>query len=97
MKIISDNKNDLFKRREVKMVVENSGNPGFANALKLVAGQFKASEDNIAVHNVKGKFGRDTFLIDASIYNSKEDKEKTEPKPKMKKAAEGAAPAVGAK
>lgn len=96
MKILSDNKNDLFKRREIKMIVQHSGNPGFASALKTVSEHFKAHADHIAVHNVKGKFGRDTFLIDAFIYNSKEDKEKTEPKPKVKKV-EGAAPAAGAK
>jgi len=88
--IISDVKNDLFKRREIKIVVDSSGNPGFANALKIVSEQFKANEENIAVHNVKGKFGRDTFLIEAFIYGSKEDKEKTEPKPKVKKAEGGA-------
>jgi ribosomal protein S24E len=91
MKVISDNQNDLFKRREVKLVVESSGNPGFASALKIVADHFKVNADHIALHNVKGKFGRDTFLIDASIYHSKEAKEKTEPKPKVKNAAGAAA------
>lgn len=41
--IISDVKNDLFKRREIKIVVDSSGNPGFANALKIVSEQFKAN------------------------------------------------------
>ena len=92
MKILEDNKNSLLNRREIKMIVEHSGNPGFANALKMVAEQFKSKEDVIVMNNVKGKFGRDTFLVSAFIYNSKEDRDKIEPKPKVKKA-EGAAPA----
>ncbi len=91
MNIIEDNKNSLLKRREIKVVVEHKGNPGFGNALKMVSEQFKAQEENIVVNNVKGKFGRDTFLIGAFIYDSKEDKDKIEPKPKVKKAKEGAA------
>jgi len=91
MELILDNKNELLDRREIKMIVENSGNPGFENAMKIVAEHFKTDSENIAVHNVKGKFGRDTFLIDAFIYGSKESREKMEPKPKVKKSALGAA------
>lgn len=93
MKAINDLKNDLLKRREVKVIVESSGNPGFANAAKTIAEQFKAKEDVIVINNVKGKFGRDTFLIDAFIYNSKADKDRIEPRPRVAKTAEGAAPA----
>lgn len=81
-----DNKNSLLKRREVKIIVEAKSNPGFSDAMKMVSEQFKAKEENIVVHNVKGKFGRKTFLIDAFVYDSKEDKERIEPKPKAKKA-----------
>ncbi len=91
MKVLTDIKNPLLKRREVKLVVDSIGNPGFASAMKLVSEQFKAKEEAIVVNNVKGKFGRDTFLIDAMVYDSKEDKDKIEPKPKVKKVAGGAA------
>jgi len=91
MKAINDLKNDLLKRREVKVIVESSGNPGFANAAKTIGDHFKAKEDVVVINNVKGKFGRDTFLIDAFIYNSKADKDRIEPRPKVKKTAEGAA------
>ena len=84
MKIIEDKQNDLLNRREIKIVVEASKNPSFPEALKIISEHFKVSEELIAVYEIKGKFGRDTFLISSSIYNSKEDKNKTE---KQKKKA----------
>ena len=89
---IKDFKNELLGRRELKVVAEAEKNPGFANAAKIIADEFKAKEDLIVVKEVKSKFGRNTFLIDALIYYSAEDKEKVEPKKRVKKtdAAGGA-------
>ena len=83
--MISDIKNNLLKRREVKLVFSSAGNPGMQNSAKRIADHFKAQEERIVVKAVKGKFGRDTFLVDAFIYDSKEDKDKIEPKKKVKK------------
>jgi len=85
MNIIKDFKNELLNRREIKMIVENSGNPGFANSIRMVAEKFKAEEDVIVVKNVRSKFGRGTFLIDVYLYDSKEDKSRIEEKPKQNK------------
>jgi len=85
MKTIKEFRNDLLKRTELKLVIEAGKNPGFAEALKKVAQHFKANEENIVVREVKSKFGRDTFLIDAFIYDSVQDRERTEPKKKIKK------------
>lgn len=90
MNTIKDFRNDLLKRRELKLVVNAGKNPGFAEALKNVADKFKAKEENIVVREVKSKFGRDTFLIDAYIYDSAEDKANIEPKKKEKKKEGGA-------
>lgn len=85
MKIIEDKQNLLLKRREVKVIVEADKNPTMQEAGKLILEHFKTIEENIAIKQIKGKFGRKTFLIAANVYNSKEDKEKIEPKPKTKK------------
>ena len=74
MEVVKDIKNDLLKRREVKVIIHNSGNPGFAGAEKVVDEKFKANPEVTIINNVKSKFGRDTFLIDAFIYDSVEDK-----------------------
>ena len=102
MKVMIDFKNPLLKRREIKVIVESPSNPGFSNALSMISQQFKAKEDAIVVKAVKSKFGRNTFLIDAYIYDSAKDKEFIEPKKKLKKAAPGQEavapqPAAGAK
>ncbi len=84
MKVIEDKDNSLLKRRETKIIVEAGKNPSMQEAGKLISEHFKTQEESIAVKQIKGKFGRDTFLISANIYPNKEDKEKTEPKVKQK-------------
>ena len=96
MEIIKDLKNDLLKRREVKLLIKSDKNPGFAVALDKIAEKFNVNKDFVFVNTVKSKFGRDTFLVDAFIYHSAEDKERLKPKAKVKKSGE-AAPAAGAK
>lgn len=90
MNILKDFRNDLLKRREIKLVVTESKNPGIDYSKKLIAEKFKASEENVVVKGLKSKFGIDTFLIDAFIYDSKDIMDKIEPKKKAKKTAPGA-------
>ena len=78
MKIQKDIKNNLMKRREVSIIVEATKNLSYAEAAKVIADEFKASEDTIMVEKVAGKFGRNTFLINASVYDTKELKEESE-------------------
>jgi len=85
MKIISEKDNTLLNRKEVKMLVEAEKNPGFADMLKAVAEKYKIDESLINVNKIKGKFGRDTFLINAFLYKTVEEKEKQNRK-KEKKA-----------
>jgi ribosomal protein S24E len=77
MHIKKDIKNVLMKRREVQIIVEAQKTPSFAEAAKLLAEHFKSPEENIMVEKVSGKFGRNTFLISASIYDTKELKEES--------------------
>lgn len=87
MNVIQDFRNELLKRREVKLIIEAGSNPGFDEAGKLVKEKFGASDEQVVVRNVKSKFGRKTFLLDAFIYDSAEDRERIEQKPKVKKEA----------
>ena len=102
MKTVKDFRNDLLKRREVKLLMEAEKNPGMANATTDIAKQFKVSEDVVALKLVGSRFGRGTFMIDAFVYDSAADKANIEPKKKVKKkegeAAQAApAPAGGKK
>ena len=95
MKIHKDFKNDLLNRREVEVIVTEAKTPSFAEMTKKLGEHFKAPEENIMVENVLGKFGRDTFLVKAGIYDTKELKEESIKRLiKQKKAAPGAAPAA---
>ena len=87
IQILNESRNELLKRNEVKGIVTSNGNFGFENAMKTIIEKLKAAEENVVIKNVKSKFGRDTFLIEALIYDSVEDKVKIEPKVKEKKKA----------
>lgn len=88
MKVLEEKDNSMLNRKEIKIIIDADKNPSMAEAMKTVAEKFKAAEDLVAVKEIKGKFGRGTFLISANIYNKKEDKDQLEKK-KEKKAAPG--------
>ncbi|MEM4259273.1 MAG: hypothetical protein QXS38_00735 [Candidatus Pacearchaeota archaeon] len=87
VQIIKDFRNDLLKRREVKLIITADKNPGIQSALKTMSEHFKACEDCIVIKTLKSKFGRNTFLIDAFVYDSAADRGRIEPKKKEKKKA----------
>ena len=92
METKKDIKNPLLNRREVKVIVESEKTPSFTEAAKIIADNFKASEENILMESVKGKFGMKTFLLSASIYDTKELMEAA--KKRATKVKKTAAPAA---
>ncbi len=82
MEVLQDKDNFLTNRKEIKVVVDSEKNPTYDEAKDIVINEFNADKENVVVKKIKGKFGRDTFLISAFIYKSKEDKEYFEPKSK---------------
>lgn len=88
--IKKEQENPLFKRKEVKVLVEGDVNPKISEAAHIVSEKYKVSIENIKIRNVKGKFGRNTFLIEANLYESKEEKERNEVKSKKELDAEKA-------
>jgi ribosomal protein S24E len=75
MEIKTETKNELMGRKELSLVLESSKNPNFVEVAKMLAEQFKTSEENIIVEGINGKFGRKNFLINASVYDTKELKD----------------------
>lgn len=84
MNVIKDFRNNLLKRRELQIIESFPSNPGYQESMKFICSNFDAKEENIVIYQIKSKFGRETFLIDCFIYDSVADKEKTEPKKKVK-------------
>lgn len=101
MNITKDFRNELLKRREVELVLTAGKNPGMQDAAKNIAENFKVDESNVVVKAVRSRFGRDSFSIEAMIYDSVEDKSGVEPKKKEKKkegeAQAAPAPVAGGK
>ena len=87
MEIIEDKKNDLLKRREIKFILESDSNPGIACCLKSVVDKFKVSEGTIVIRAVKNNFGTRKFVCEVFIYDSEKDRERFEPRKKVKKKA----------
>ncbi|RMD66116.1 hypothetical protein D6817_04770 [Candidatus Pacearchaeota archaeon] len=87
MKILSDLRNELLKRREIVVSFVSESNPGFANSLKKIVGEFNVPEENVVVRSVRNNFGTREFVVEAFIYDSPQDKERIEPKKKKKESS----------
>ncbi len=92
-KILEERKNPLFGRREVKFNVEAEVTPSHAEVEKLISEKFSASSETMKIRGIHGRFGSRIFTINVNIYNSKEDRDKTEPKAKKEEKEVGEQPA----
>jgi ribosomal protein S24E len=73
MELKKNIKNALMKRQEVSYLVEDKKNPSFPEMQKQISEEMKKPEELIDVYAIQGKFGRDTFLVKAYVYDSKKD------------------------
>jgi len=83
-KILEEKHNGALNRTELKIVFEADKNPSMPEAAKVVADKLKTSENLVAVNGIKGKFGRNTFLISANVYKNAEEMALVEPTVKVK-------------
>jgi ribosomal protein S24E len=90
MQIIKEFRNELLKRKEILFSFEAASNPGYETSKKMIVEKTKADPEKVAVKSVRGNFGSKEFVVEVFVYDKKEDKDRIEPKPKMKKGAEGA-------
>jgi ribosomal protein S24E len=87
LKIIKQRENSLFNRKEIEVSVESDVAPKIQEAEVFIAKEFSSHHEHIKIMKIKGRFGSKSFIITASIYHTKEDKEKIEPKSKKEKKA----------
>lgn len=88
IKIITEKENKLFGRKEFDLELESNSHPSREEVKKLISEKLSSPEENIVVKKIDSKFGSNTFLIRTFVYNSEEEKNKTEPKPKTAKKKE---------
>ena len=77
METKKDFKNSLLQRREIVFALESDKNPSFPEMTKKIAEDFKAAEDCILIEGINGAYGSKSFVISASIYDSKEQRDKS--------------------
>ena len=82
LKITAEKENALFNRKEVAGLSESEITPSRVDTLKALSEKFKVPEENIKIKGINGKFGSKTFHLEANIYSSEEEKNKTELKKK---------------
>jgi|GEM_PF-1249972 len=85
LKILKQRENPLFNRKEIEVNLEANVAPKIREAEELIAKEFSSQPENVKIKKIKGRFGSKNFIISANIYNSKEDKDKIEPKSKKEK------------
>jgi len=87
-KILEQKENPLFKRKEVEVSVDSEITPSHTEVEKLISEKFSTEIENIKIKKIHGKFGSKNFLISAKIYESQEEKDRTEQKSKKLKKAQ---------
>lgn len=78
LKIISEKENPLFNRKEVNAVIKAKSSPKREEITDLLAKKYSTSWENVKIKGVNGSFGSEDFKVEANIYSSKEEKDKTE-------------------
>jgi len=86
LKIIKETDNPLFNRKEIQMEINADVTPSHSEVEDLISKKLSTDKENVKIKKIHGKFGSRDFLITANVYKSPEDKDKTEPKPKVKKS-----------
>lgn len=84
-KVLEEKDNSLFNRKEVYGEIIAKSVPSHSETEKLVSEKFSISPEAIKIKKIEGHFGTNNFMITVFIYNSKEEKDSIEPKPKTKK------------
>jgi ribosomal protein S24E len=88
MKIIEKKENPLLSRTELLAEITfEKATPSNEEIKKQIASELKTDENLVVVKNIDTHFGSMNATVIAFVYNSKEDIEKIEPKPKEKKGA----------
>ena len=85
MNIIEKKKNPLFGREEIVFEIEQQKTPSFAESEELLQNELKLDKNAIAIKQIKGLFGYKRFRVKAFLYDSNEEKQRIEPKKKVKK------------
>lgn len=81
-------KNDLFNREEIVFEVNAGKNPSFEEMKNLLSEKTGKPAENINVLRILGSFGEDNFIVNAYVYDSKDDLDKAVQKSRKQRREE---------
>ncbi len=84
LKINSEIKNPLFNRIEIQAEGEKEITPTTQEIIEFLAKKYSKELENVVVKKIQGYFGINKFEVEALVYETLKDKEKTEPRVKTK-------------
>jgi len=85
LKISEEKDNPLLHRKEViAEITFDKATPSNAEVSKELADKLKAKEELIVIKKIAGGFGSTSAKVTAYVYADKEQKERVEPKIKVK-------------
>ena len=82
LKIIKERENNLFKRKEIQLIINSDKSPSRGEVSGLLAEKFSVPVENIKIKKILSGFGSKVFNVEANIYSSKEEKDFIEIKKK---------------
>lgn len=88
IKIIKEEKNPLFNRKEILAELSSSSTPKKDEVINVISEKYSVPAEALRILKIKGNFGESIFSITAHIYSSKEERNKYERLTKKEKAAE---------
>jgi ribosomal protein S24E len=102
IKLISENENPLFSRKEMKFEIKSEIVPSHDEVKKLLFENFSIKPELVRTNRIVGKFGNRVFEVLADVYSSKaefdrvvrktkKEKEKEKKEAETKKISEGGA------
>ena len=88
LKIIKEQKNHLFDRKEIVAEVSLRSPPKNNEIIKALSEKYSIPAEALRVLKIKGSFGGNEFTITANIYPSEKERNKYEKLTKKEKTAE---------
>lgn len=89
LEIKETKENSILKRKEITgTIIFQGGTPTNKDAAKEIAGQLKTGVECVVMKHIYTDFGKQIANFEAYVYESKEQKEKIEPKTKKDRDAE---------
>ena len=89
IKIIKEQKNALFDRKEIIAEVHLKYPPKNNEVIQALSEKYSVPSEALRVLKIKGNFGGNNFTITANIYPSEKERNKYEKLTKKEKTAEG--------